>query len=122
MIQNSADRLPINTAKILLVITSYTSNLERPQSWIDDFNNQLENDKNTKNSKMGLEIRKTMAQEEMAAAQSEKDAEMKEVYDYLEYMTARDQAYLASLEPTAEAQPEAEAEAQPEAEDMPDNA
>ena len=42
----------------------------------------------------------------MAAAQSEKDAEMKEVYDYLEYMTARDQAYLDSLEPTAEAQPE----------------
>ena len=93
-----------------------------PDSWIEDFNRQLENDKIRKQQD-GIGNLETMAQDEMAAAQLEKNAEMKEVYDYLEYMTARDQAYLDSVglsESTqpAEAQPESEAEAQ----DMPDNA
>ena len=98
MIQNSADGyqlIPPNTVSDNKLHVKPGT----PQSWIDDFNNQLENDKIRKQQD-GIGNQETMAQEEMAAAQSEKDAEMKEVYDYLEYMTARDQAYLASLEPT----------------------
>ena len=49
-----------------------------------------------------------MAQEEMAAAQSEKDAEMKEVQDYLAYMDQRNEAYLASVGLSESAQPEPE--------------
>ena len=58
-----------------------------------------------------------MDQQEAAAAQAQKAAEMADVQDYLEMMTARDQTYLDSLEvQTPEAEPEAETE------DMPDNA
>ena len=82
-----------------------------PQSWIDDFNNQLNNNGINKQQD-GIGNQETMAQEEMAAAQSEKDAEMKEVYDYLEYMDQRNEAYLASIGqleslPEAELEPEA---------------
>jgi len=90
-----------------------------PQSWIDDFNRQLENDKIPKQQD-GIGNLETMAQDEMAAAQLQKDNEMKEVTDYLAYMDQRNEEYLASVglleTQTAEAQPE------PEAEDMPDNA
>ena len=82
-----------------------------PQSWIDDFNNQLNNNGINKQQD-GIGNQETMAQEEMAAAQSEKDAEMKEVYDYLAYMDQRNEAYLASigqLEALPEAEPEPEA-------------
>jgi len=81
-----------------------------PDSWIEDFNRQLENDKIRKQQD-GIGNLEMMAQEEAAAAQSEKDAEMKEVYDYLEYMDQRNEAYLASigqLETQPEAQPEPE--------------
>ncbi len=118
MIQNSADGyqlIPPHTVSD----NTLQPKPGTPQSWIDDFNQQLENDKIRKQQD-GIGNQETMAQEEMAAAQLQKDAEMKEVYDYLEYMTARDQAYLDSLEPTAEAQPESQPEA--ESQDMPDNA
>lgn len=118
MIQNSADGyqlIPPHTVSD----NTLQPKPGTPQSWIDDFNQQLENDKIRKQQD-GIGNQETMAQEEMAAAQLQKDVEMKEVYDYLEYMTARDQAYLDSLEPTAEAQPESQPEA--ESQDMPDNA
>ena len=92
-----------------------------PQSWIDDFNNQLNNNGINKQQD-GIGNLEMMAQEEAAAAQAQKDAEMKEVTDYLAYMDQRNEAYLASVglleTQPAEAQPEAEAEP----EDMPDNA
>ena len=52
----------------------------------------------------------------------QKDAEMKEVTDYLAYMDQRNEAYLDSVG-LSETQPaEAQPEPEPEAEDMPDNA
>ena len=90
-----------------------------PDSWIEDFNRQLENDKIRKQQD-GIGNLEIMAQEEAAAAQAQKDAEMKEVTDYLAYMDQRNEAYLASVG-LLETQP-AEAQPEPEAEDMPDNA
>jgi len=83
-----------------------------PQSWIDDFNRQLENDKIPKQQD-GIGNLEMMAQDEMAAAQLQKDAEMKEVTDYLAYMDQRNEAYLASvglLETLPEVEPEPEAQ------------
>ena len=92
-----------------------------PQSWIDDFNNQLNNNGINKQQD-GIGNLEMMAQEEAAAAQAQKDAEMKEVTDYLAYMDQRNEAYLASVG-LLETQPaEAQPEPEPEAEDMPDNA
>lgn len=90
-----------------------------PDSWIEDFNRQLENDKIRKQQD-GIGNLETMAQDEMAAAQAQKAAEMKEVTDYLAYMDQRNEAYLDSVG-LLETQP-AEAEPEAEAEDMPDNA
>ena len=80
----------------------------------------MENDKIPKQQD-GIGNLETMAQEEAAAAQAQKDAEMKEVYDYLEYMDQRNEEYLASVG-LLETLPEAQPEPEPEAEDMPDNA
>jgi len=82
-----------------------------PDSWIEDFNRQLENDKIRKQQD-GIGNLEMMAQEEAAAAQAQKAAEMKEVTDYLAYMDQRNEAYLASigqLESLPEAEPEPEA-------------
>ena len=77
-----------------------------PQSWIDDFNNQLNNNGINKQQD-GIGNLETMAQEEAATAQAQKDAEMEEVYAYLEYMDQQNEAYLASVG-LLETQPEPE--------------
>ena len=105
MIQNSADGYQLIPPATVGKLNPKTGT---PQSWIDDFNQQLENDK-IRAQKDGIGNQETMAQEEMAAAQSEKDAEMKEVQDYLAYMDQRNEAYLASIG-QLETQPEAEPE------------
>ena len=90
-----------------------------PQSWIDDFNNQLENI-NIQKQQDGIGNQETMDQQEATAAQSQKTAEMQEVQDYLDMMTARDEAYLDSLEvQTPTTQSEVESQPEVEAQDMP---